>query len=115
MGHCPVDAKSKDFRLTPSSVCPYKTITMFYSDEQSAQNQRKQQDQVALDRRVEGATDAAFAQLPVFADPDYLKGWIDALLTLPRDSEGRIRWNSPCRQFAFGRVDGDPEYQCEEF
>jgi hypothetical protein len=62
-------------------------------------------------RYLDGATDAAFGQLPQYADPVYLEGYCNKLKELPTDSEtGKIQHYSPRLQFAFGFIDGAEQF-----
>ena len=61
---------------------------------------------------LEGKTDAAFGRMPEYNDELYLEGYIAGIKELPVDSETKkIQHYSPRQQFAFGWVDGDPEYR----
>lgn len=60
---------------------------------------------------LDGATDAAFGQLPQYADPVYLEGYCNKLKELPKDPEtGKIQHYSPRQHFAFGHIDGSEQF-----
>lgn len=66
-------------------------------------------DQQRYERYSEGATDAAFGQLPQYSDPDYLAGYVAKIRELPTDPETkRIKHYTAHQHFAFGYCDGDP-------
>jgi len=74
------------------------------------QERIKQQDQIAQQRRLDGAADAAFGRLPEWSDDDYLAGYVAKLKELPRNTDGKIQHYSPRQHFAFGHIDGDGEF-----
>lgn len=85
-----------------------------YEIDQLNQERCEQQDRAALERYADGSTDAGFGQLPQFADPDYLAGYIATIQRLPRDAQGKIIHSSPHQHFAFGLIDS-PDPCCGEF
>ena len=61
---------------------------------------------------LEGKTDAAFGKMPEYNDETYLEGYIAGIKELPADPETKkIQHYSPQKHFAFGWIDGDPEYR----
>ena len=61
---------------------------------------------------LEGKTDAAFGRMPEYNDETYLEGYIAEIKELPVDPETKkIQHYSPHNHFAFGSIDGDPEYR----
>jgi hypothetical protein len=74
------------------------------------QERIEQQDQIAQQRRLDGAADAAFGRLPEWSDDDYLAGYVAKLKELPRNADGTIQHHSPHQHFAFGYIDGEGEF-----
>lgn len=59
---------------------------------------------------TDGANDAAFGRLPVYAHEAYLEGYVAQLKKQPRDESGKIQHYSPRQHFAFGWMDGVGDY-----
>lgn len=80
-------------------------------------DQREAKTRDALyDLYLQGANDAAFAQLPQYQDEVYLEGYLTKLKQLPKDEDGRIKHYSPAQHFAFGYVDTpNPAYYNDDF
>ncbi|GAB4378489.1 MAG: hypothetical protein Kow00121_30420 [Elainellaceae cyanobacterium] len=66
---------------------------------------------VLSEQYLDGAADAAFGQLPRFADEEYLAGYIATLKGLPTNPDGTIAHYTPRSQFALGEVDS-PDPAC---
>jgi hypothetical protein len=60
---------------------------------------------------LEGKTDAAFSRMPEYNDETYLEGYIAGLrnyLLILKLKNSALQSSQP---FAFGSIDGDPEYR----
>ncbi|KAM3090899.1 hypothetical protein ACKFKF_34105 [Phormidesmis sp. 146-12] len=85
------------------------------ADDRDQRDEKTRQD-IYETQYLDGQTDAAFGQLPRYADPGYLEGYVTKLQQLPKDEAGRIIHYSPTQHFAFGWVDTpDPCYYNEDF
>ncbi|HEY9663175.1 MAG TPA: hypothetical protein V6C65_32420 [Allocoleopsis sp.] len=71
-----------------------------YEIEQRQQEQWQQQEAIANERYCDGAADADQAQLPRYADADYLAGYIAAIKHRPRNSDGTISYPAPLLEWA---------------
>lgn len=76
-------------------------------------DERNERIQEALyEHFLEGKTAAAFGRLPEYNDETYLEGYVAGLKELPADLKTKkVQIYSSRKQFAFGWMDGDPEYQ----
>jgi hypothetical protein len=66
-------------------------------------------------RYLDGSNDAAFGNLPQYADDMYLQGYVAALKKLPTNADGRLQHYSPRQHFAFGYIDSPDPDCCNEF
>ena len=65
-------------------------MTSYYSFEH---DWKEMADSAALERRIEGETDAAFDRIrPRYADDAYLSGYLEAISRLPLAASGEIIW-----------------------
>ncbi|MGB3491478.1 MAG: hypothetical protein WBA57_02035 [Elainellaceae cyanobacterium] len=65
---------------------------------------------------LDGATDAAFGQLPEYAHDAYLAGYVAKLKELPTDANGRLIHYAPQQHFALGYMDTPDSCPCyDEF
>ncbi|MBW4491464.1 MAG: hypothetical protein KME12_27275 [Trichocoleus desertorum ATA4-8-CV12] len=76
-------------------------------------DERNERTQEALyEHFLEGKTAAAFGRLPEYNDETYLEGYVAGVKELPADPKTKKVQNySSRKQFAFGWMDGNPEYQ----
>lgn len=78
-------------------------------------NDQARCDRNPLPDRTMGATDAAFRQLPQFANPEYLEGYVAKLKDLPTDTEGRIVYSRCSAQhFAWGYADTHEQFRASD-
>ncbi len=61
-----------------------------YEAYQIDQERCDSQEAIAVERRIEGNTDAAFGYLPKYADEDYLLGYCEGIKQLDTDCNGKI-------------------------
>jgi hypothetical protein len=80
------------------------------ADERDERDQRIKE--VLYEQFLEGKADAAFGRMPEYNDETYLEGYVARIKELPVDPKTKkIQHYSPCEQFAWGWMDGDPEYR----
>jgi len=82
----------------------------------------EQQSDAALEKYLDGSSDAAMLEMPKHSDTAYLMGWLDAIKKFPTAADGSIIYREGCQlqtrlisdSYQTGAYDA-PDCDCGEF